>query len=119
MVAAMYETSELRPPAILRQRATQMSASKMDPQFHSWVHSVLHVESLGATTGGRRFTRKPVILRRGLPDVDARNRARDDQALNFRSPLEDRVGIRAMCNLPNQRLFLRRLDPGMNDKWVI
>jgi hypothetical protein len=41
----------------------------------------------------QRATQKPANSRLGLPDVHARDGARDDQALNLRSPFEDRVDL--------------------------
>jgi hypothetical protein len=61
----------------------------------------------------------PLIYRLDLPDLHTRDGARDDKTLNFTGPLEDREGIRVMYNSPDQRLFLRRLDPEISDKWVI
>lgn len=70
-------------------KSTEFEFEFVNSQFHAWVYSALHVESPVATTGGRRCIRKTVILRRGLPYVHTRDGARDDEALNFRSPLKD------------------------------
>jgi len=67
----------------------------------------------------RQEIQKPANLRLGLPDLYTRDGARNDQTLNFRSPLEDCVDTGVTNNSPRQGLFSRRIGPGMSEKWVI
>ena len=59
----------------------------------------------------RLETQKPGNLPLGLPDLYARDGACNDQTLNFRSPLEDRVSIGVAHKSPSHRSFLKYVDP--------
>jgi hypothetical protein len=48
-----------------------------------------------------------------LLDLHTRDGARDDQALNFTGPLEDRVGIEVARRRPRQGFFPNWADPRM------
>ena len=52
----------------------------------------------------------------GLSDVHARNGPCNDQALYFRSPFENRVGIGVAHNPPGQKLFPESIDPRMRER---
>ena len=52
----------------------------------------------------------------GSADVHPGDGTRDDEALDLRGPLEDRVVIGVPQKYPDHSLFLRRLDPGIGDK---
>src|ERR1039457_3161823 len=51
----------------------------------------------------------------GLLDVHARNSARNDQTLNFRSPFEDRVGIGVAHKYPSEKFFPNWRDPRITE----
>ena len=59
---------------------------------------------------------KPTNLRLGLPDVHARDGARNDQALNFRGPFEDRVVPIGATRSTGRDTFRREMDPQINGK---
>jgi hypothetical protein len=54
---------------------------------------------------------KPVRLRLLLPNVHARDRARDDESLDLRSPFEDRVVLGGLFVLAGQRHYFQITAP--------
>src|SRR5664280_591236 len=67
---------------------------QMDPQTPFVGPGPRDAKATRQIVGNCCAMQKPANLRLGLPDVDARDGARNDQALNFRSPFEDRVDLR-------------------------
>ena len=71
-----------------------------------------------------RHRRRPAVERTrglafygsGLPDVHTRDGACNDQALNFRSPFEDRVVPIGATRSTGRDTFRREMDPQINGK---
>jgi hypothetical protein len=71
-------------------------------------------ESHRRATVSRREIQGPAILRLDLLDLHSRDGARDDQALNFTGPFEDRVGPIGATISTGHGTFRSEIDPQMS-----